>query len=224
MNKNLIKISFVLNIIIASMVIFACIVMFTGIKFMSGQDLALEVSKLEMFKFFTVDSNILMGIVALVFAYQEFKVLKGNKKAIDQKYYKLYLMGTSAVSLTFFVVFAYLGRIVEYGLPSLLMNSNLFLHLLIPITAIINFVIFERNNKIPFKSVILGIVPTFIYGIYYVTNILLHLENGMVSPKYDFYFFVQNGIKTAVFVVPLLFLISYLISLSLWFFNRRGKA
>ena len=135
----------------------------------------------------------------------------------------MYLIGTSAVSLTFFIVFAYLGRVAVYGLSSLLMNSNLFLHLLIPVTSIINFVFFERSNKIPFKSVILGIIPTAIYGIYYLINVLMHLDNGMVSPKYDFYYFVQNGIKSAIYVVPIIFLISYLLSLVLYVFNKKRK-
>ncbi len=224
MNKKLIKISFFINIIIVLMVIFACIVMFTGIKFMYGKDLALNLSSIEMFKFFTVDSNILMGIAALIFSFEQIKLLKNKTKAIDSKFYKLYFMGVSAVSLTFFITFAYLGSIAEYGLKSLLMNSNLFFHLIIPVVSIINFIIFERTNKLTFKSTIYGIIPTLIYGIYYLTNVLMHVENGKVSPKYDFYFFVQGGIKTAIFVIPIVYLISYVIGLILWRLNRKkGK-
>ena len=61
-----IKISLIINIIIVLIVIIGNIFMFTGIKFMPGGSL-LEVSKIEMFKFYTVDSNILIGIISLIF-------------------------------------------------------------------------------------------------------------------------------------------------------------
>ena len=219
-NKKTI-ISFILNITIVLMAIFSCVVMFTGIKFMHGYEIALDVSRIGMFKFFTVDSNILMGICALLFAYQQYKVLFKKQKDINVSYYALYLMGASAVSLTFFVVFAYLGNIAEYGIASLLMNSNLFFHLIIPVISIINFIFLEKNNKLSFKYSFLGMIPTVIYGIGYLINVLIHMENGKISPIYDFYWFVQQGVKSALVVVPLIFSISYLISLILWRFNKK---
>ena len=50
---------------------------------------------------------------------------------------------------------------------------------------------------------------------------LIHIENGRVSPVYDWYYFVQGGIINAVIVLPLMLTISYLISLLLWKFNRK---
>ena len=164
-----------------------------------------------------------MGIVAMLFAIQQYKVIKKKQKEINKIYYALYLMGTSAVSLTFFVVFAYLGNISEYGLKALLMNSNLFLHLIIPVASILNFIIFLRSNKLSFKYILWGVIPTFIYGIWYLTNVLIHMEDGKVSPRYDFYWFVQQGVKSAIIVVPIIFIISYLISLVLWRFNKSFK-
>ena len=102
------------------------------------------------------------------------------------------------------------------------MNSNLFFHLIIPVLSIICFIFFERNNKINYKYTFYGIVPTFLYGIGYLTNILLHMENGFVSTSYDFYWFVQNGVITSVIVGPIIFLISYVISLLLWRFNKKS--
>ena len=37
-----------------------------------------------------------------------------------------------------------------------------------------------------------------IYAIYYITNILIHIENKMVSLDYDWYYFVQAGINTFI--------------------------
>ena len=66
MDKKSIKISLVINLIIVLFTIIASIIMFTGIKIMEGEPI-LETTKLGMFKFFTVDSNLLMGIVSLIF-------------------------------------------------------------------------------------------------------------------------------------------------------------
>ena len=42
---------------------------------------------------------------------------------------------------------AYLGPISDGGITSLLMNSNLFFHFLIPIISILNFILFEKTDK-----------------------------------------------------------------------------
>ena len=159
-------ISLAINICIFIFTILASIIMFTGFKFMHGTDIVLESTKLGMFRFFTVDSNSLMGIVALVFAIKEIQLLKEEIKDIPLKYYILKLMATSAVSLTFFVVFAYLGPISEGGIPIMLMNSNLFFHLIIPVLSILNFVLFEKTDKIKFKHVFSGLIPTLLYGVF----------------------------------------------------------
>ena len=72
-----IKISLIINIIIVLFTVSSAIMMFTGFKFMPGKDI-LEISKIEMFKFYTVDSNLLMGLVSLIFLIDEIKLLKGK--------------------------------------------------------------------------------------------------------------------------------------------------
>ena len=46
----------------------ASIIMFTGFKFMHTYENVLESTKIGMLRFFTVESNLLMGIVSLLFA------------------------------------------------------------------------------------------------------------------------------------------------------------
>ena len=53
--------------------------MFTGFKFMYGYEPILETTKIGMLKFFTVQSNLFMGIVSLLFAIKEVKLLKEKK-------------------------------------------------------------------------------------------------------------------------------------------------
>lgn len=217
-----IRISLIINVIITFFTIVASIIMFTGFKFMNGYDPVLEATKYSMFRFFTVDSNLLIGITSLIFAIQEIQLLKGKISEIPIKTYILKLMATTSVGLTFFVVFAYLGPISKGGILAMLMNSNLFFHLIIPVLSILNFAIFEKTNKLKFRYTLCGIIPTALYGIYYLANIFIHMENGKVSPIYDWYWFVQNGVWTAIIVVPMLFTITYIISLILWKINKRS--
>ena len=219
--KNKIIVSMIINILIVLFVIFSGVMMFTGFTFMKGPGVNLEASSTEMFKFFTVDSNILMAIVALIFIIYEIKLLNKKIKTIPKNIYILKLIGTSAVTLTFLVVFLYLGWIVNGGLLSLLTNSNLFLHLLVPVLSIINFVFFEKNNELKFKDTFFGLLPMEIYGIWYITNVLIHMNNGKVSPVYDFYWFVQNGVWTIVIALPLVAGLNYLSCFWLWKFNRK---
>ncbi len=216
------KKSIILNCIILFLVIIAIIFMFNGIKFMPGESMVLDTSSIQMLKFFTIDSNLLIGTVSLLFLFYEIKVQRNKIKEIPAFLYRLKLMGTTAVSLTFLVVFGYLAPITEYGFYKMIMNSNLFLHLIIPVLSIITFVFFEKNNKLKKKDALYGIIPTFLYAIFYLSNILIHMENGKVDFKYDWFWFVQNGVWTAVIVVPVIFIITYLISLCLLKFNKRG--
>ena len=223
MNKNKnIKIAFILNIINAILTLIASIMMFTGFKFMKDY-LVLESSRISMLKFFTVESNILMGLVSLLFAYKEYNVLKGTKKELTRRDYIIKLSATSAVALTFFVVFLYLGPITEYGMIAMIANSNLFFHLIIPVLSMITFIFFEKTNKIDFKYTLFGVFPALLYAIFYISNIIFHMENGKVSPVYDWYWFVQNGVWTAFIVAPIIFIATYIISFLLWKFNRITK-
>ena len=223
-NKDRIKISYILNIIIVFLVVLASIIMFAGINYMHAEDPVYEANKFFMMKYFTVDSNMLMGIASLVFLIEERKLLKDSRKSINPSFYIFKLVATVSVSLTFLTVFLYLGPGSSGGIASMLTNSNLFFHLIIPVLSIISFVYFERTNKIDKKYIKYGLIPTLIYAIFYISNVLIHVENFEVSTKYDWYWFVQNGLWTALIVVPLMILFTYLISYTLYLLNhKRGK-
>ena len=220
---NKMKIALVLNYVIVVLVVVASIIMFTSYKLTFLKEPVLEERGFNVFKFFTVDSNILLGIGALLLANKERKLLTGKIKDIPVGFYILKFMGTVSVTLTFAVVFFYLGRINKFGLIGLLQNSNLFFHMAIPILSIITFVLFERTNKIKFSYAISGLIPMLLYGIYYVINVLVHMENGKVSAKIDWYWFMQGGIGNVYKTSLLLIGVTFIISMILWLSNKRGE-
>lgn len=216
-----IKISLVLNIIIVILTILSSIMMFTGFKFMNGSEPILEVTKLGMFKFFTVDSNFLVGISSLILAIYEKRLLDNSITSIPIKYYILKFMATVSVSLTLLVVFIYLGPISKDGIGSMLQNSNLFFHLIIPLLSMISFIFFEYHKNFKFKYVFSSIIPTVAYAIFYLINVLLHVENGKVSPIYDWYYFIQGGLWQIMIVGPLMIIVTYIIGIVIFKMNKK---
>ena len=136
--------------------------------------------------------------------------------------YILKLASTTSVTLTLLVVLAYLAPISQGCLRSMLQNSNLFFHLTTLLLSTIIFIFFEKIDKLNFKYTFVGISPTTIYALFYLINVLIHIENGKVSPVYDWYYFVQGGLINTVIVLPIMLIVSYLISLLLWKFNRKS--
>lgn len=214
------KMSFIINILIFVLTVVSTIFMLVGFQFM-GYEEALTATKIEAFKFYTVDSNILMGTMALIFAIYELQFFKSKKNEIPNKVYILKLVATVGVVLTFLTTVIYLAPFAPNGYFSMFKNSNLFYHLIIPLLSIITFTIFESTDKIKFKDTFVGIITMFIYSIFYLVNVLIHVENGKVEIMYDWYGFVQNGLQAAFVVIPIMYLITYFISCSLWFLNKK---
>ena len=214
---NRIKISLILNTIIVVLVTIGTIFMFTGFKFMTDATL-LEASKVEMFKFYTVDSNILIGIISLILVIYEIKLLNKKIDKIPNKIYLFKFIGTAGITLTFIVTAIFLAP--QYGLYSMYNNNNLFFHLIVPLLSIISYIVFEKHNN-KYKYAYLGILPMFIYSIFYTSNILIHLDNDGLTFKYDFYGFLNGNLNNIYIVIPMIYLVTYIISIVLILINKK---
>ena len=224
MNKNNLKISYIFNIFIVIFVLFALIVMFGRIDFMHLPNPVNELHWYGMMKYYTTDSNILVGLASLFMLIEEKNILKDKRKTLSPNIYLFKFTSTVSVSITFLVVFLYLGPGSKGGIGSMLTNSNLFFHFLVPVLAIISFAFFEKTNKIDKKYIKYGVLPTLIYGIFYILNIINHIENNKISTKYDWYWFFQKGTWLIFIVIPLMLFLTYLTSLVLYKINyKKGK-
>ena len=104
-NKN-IKISLVLNLIIFVMVLLGTIFMMTGFKFM-GDTSVLSATGFSPFRYYTVDSNILVGVASLLLIIYECLLLNRKIDIIPTFVYAFKYVATIAVSLTFIVTLFY---------------------------------------------------------------------------------------------------------------------
>lgn len=211
------KKAFRLNIITFCLILFSSIWMFSGIHFGNAPTL-LEGSRLQMFKFYTVDSNVLMGIIALVAACIQKNAMKNNQEALPQWYYIMKLVGVVGVTLTMLVTIFFLTPTL--GFYACFNNSNVFLHLINPVISIICFVCFENTDRLKFKHTFTGVSTMIIYAVYYVAVSIIHSHGNVVDPGYDWYGFFTFGLTSGFIVVPLLIVITYIISFGLWKLNR----
>ena len=211
------KPSLIINSIIVILVTIATVFMFTGFKFMPDGSL-LEASNMNMFRFYTVDSNILVGIVSLILIIFEVRLKKEKIKEIPKWVYNLKLMGVAGITLTFLVTLVFLSPM--YGFYAMYNNSNLFYHLIIPILSLISYICFENyDNK--YRYALLGMIPMFIYSIYYTTEIFLHLENGKPTWECDFYGFLQGNMMNIFITIPVIFAGTYVLSLIIVILNKK---
>ena len=171
---------FILNLIIVIFAVIGIILMLTS----EAEEGALQSSGLENFKFYTVLTNVFCGIVALVYL-----VALCAKKAAA-KLAALKLAAVCGVAITFAVVAFMFGPL--YGFLQFYKRGNLFFHLLLPVTAMIEFIIVKRR-KIPFKYTVFAAIPTLLYAIGYLLNILINGVGGPWPDTNDFYGFLNWG-------------------------------
>ena len=170
----------ILNLIIVIFAVIGIILMLTS----EAEEGALQSSGIENFKFYTVLTNVFCGIVASVFLV--FKILKKDTGKIRV----LKLAAVVGVAITFAVVAFMFGPL--YGFLQFYKRGNLYFHLLLPVTAMIEFIV-VRRKKMPFRYTVFAAIPTLLYAIGYLLNILINGLGGPWPDTNDFYGFLNWG-------------------------------
>lgn len=180
------KVAAILNILI---IIEAAVGTILMLFFRDG-DALLASSGVENLKYFTVLSNEFCGIVA-VWAL----ILAVRRKAPPML---MKLMAAAAVGLTFLTVAGFLGPL--YGHRFMYKNANLFFHLILPLTAMAEYILLPApEGGVPFKWTFLTMIPVFLYGSGYLTNILIN-GTGVWPDTNDFYGFVNWGLPVGIVI------------------------
>lgn len=185
MTTRRVSISLGLDILLFAMVFASALWMF-----LSGGR-ALAVSGIGFLKFFTVESNLFVGLAAVIAI--PFEILLLSEKRIQNPLALrvIYFTAACSTSVTMLTVFLFLGPTM--GFSFMFQGPNLFMHLLTPIAALVRIVFFENSEeKTPWIFGLFGALPVLIYGIVYLTNIALN--NGYGNPDYDWYGFAKEGI------------------------------
>ena len=193
-----------LNVLIVIFVLIGTIVMLNNHDSATG----LTSEGIENFKYFTVLSNVFCGIVAAFFLILKFK----NK----QLNILVKLMAASATGLTFIIIAAFLQPL--YPDLNLYKGGNLFFHLIVPIIAMIEFVLI-KTEQIPFGYTFLSAVLALVYGMGYCMNILIN-GKGVWPDTNDWYGFLNWGWPVGIAIFAFVVLMDWIMACLLRFLNK----
>ncbi len=161
----------------------------------------LTASGFENLKFFTVLSNEFCGLVAALWLI--FK-LRGRKFPVLPK-----LMAASAVGLTFVIIAAFLAPM--YPDLNLYAGGNLWFHLIIPLTAMTDFILMKTKEKIPFKYTFISALLSLVYGNFYLGNILIN-GIGQWPDTNDWYGFLNWGFPIGIVIFAVVVLMNWAVA------------
>ncbi|MBP5601748.1 MAG: hypothetical protein J6X78_03375 [Treponema sp.] len=220
------KTSISINAVTFLLTAFATTCMILGINLFSRTEevRAFTAANLEAFKYFTVDSNVMAGITALIYLILEAKGKELSARAATFLH-SLRLAATTGVALTMLVTAFFL--IPQFGKDwyILYIDNNFFFHLTIPLLCVIDYIFFEPGAKsLTLKQSVSGIIPMMVYAVFYTINIIIHLGNGEPLKTYDWYGFLGGKLTNAFIAIPAMLLITWGISLAIWGANKKAKA
>ena len=195
-----------LNILIVAFAVTGTVIMLRH----KGDGEGLASSGVSNLKYFTVLSNEFCGIIAALWLVCD---LLGKKLPVVLK-----LTAASAVALTFLIVAAFLAPM--YPDLNLYENANLWFHLILPLTAVIEFVILRTDKKIPFKFTVVSALPAVLYGIGYLVNILVN-GKGEWPDTNDWYGFLNWGYPVGMAIFACIVLMDFAMSVLMRALNNR---
>ena len=135
-------------------------------------------------RFFTTLSNMLCAAASLLTA------LAINAGGIPEWIWMLKYIGTAAVTVSMLKVLSFLAPSFGKGaLKVLLSGTDLFMHLITPLLALVSFCVFEKRGM-TFCQSLWGMLPVVLYGPVYLYKILFALPEKRWD---DFYGFNKQG-------------------------------
>lgn len=203
--------SLICNVLVIVLVAFSVVSFF----FRTG-DGNMAVAGTRCFRFFTIDSNILCALTCALVLPFNVRGLRAGETVIPTWVLTCKFIGTTAVTLTFLVVMGFLGPILGYG--AMFSGNNLFLHGICPILAMVSF-LFAEGGALRFRTVWLALLPTLVYGLVYMTMVVIVGESAGGWP--DFYMFNATGMWPLTFVA--LMLVTFAIAALLRLPHREKK-
>ena len=184
----------------------------------------------SVFYFFTVQSNIFIIAMAFLFLGHEIICLINKKETINQVMLQIKFVATVAITITFLVFFTMLAPLM--GVDYLLSFKNFSLHAIVPILAIIDFIVFDTDINLSYpKSLIATIAPILYVFFVYAIGVPLKLQyaENLYFPYFFLNyeqngFFFEKGFGVIPWVIVLLTAICGLSLLFCFFIKLRQKA
>lgn len=153
----------------------------SGILIAVNADKTAYMGGINMFMYFTIQSNILIALICLIGVYFLF-----SKNKIPIWWQVVKYVGTVAITLTGFV-FCF---ILAPSMGKIAWNIvNLFTHVIVPISAILDFFVFGIKFDMKKKSVLYTVIPPILYLIFASICFVLNIE---FAPGKNYPYFFLN--------------------------------
>lgn len=198
-----------LNLLIIAFVVVGTVVMLTPRRTEDGMVLASR--GLGNLRYFTVLSNEFCGIVSVLWIVTE---IRGKHFSALLK-----LMSVASVGLTFAIVAFFLAPMNPH--LNLYMGGNFWFHLVVPVTAMIEYLILD-TDRVPLKKTLIAALPSLVYGLGYLVNILIN-GIGKGPDTNDWYGFLSWGYGTGFLIFAFVVLMNWGIACLIQFLNKWGQ-
>lgn len=196
----------ILNILIIVFVVVGTVVMLRPRQAANG---AMLVSRgWRNLRYFTVLSNEFCGIVSVLWLVYS---IRGKRFPALLK-----LMSVAAVGLTFAVVAFFFAPANPHR--NLYQGGNLWFHLIVPVTAMIEFGILD-TDILPARKTWITVLPSLVYGLGYLVNILVS-GVGSGRSSNDWYGFLTWGYPTGFAIFAFAILLNWLVACLMQLFNK----
>ena len=174
-----------------------------------------------MFTMYTELSNIFNGAVCLLVGlWQLGCIFTGRELPLWLK--RLKFISTSCLAMTFLTVVIILAPMYEDGNGWYIMlftGSMLYHHFLNPVVAMVSFLLFEREPRLPLASVPLALVPTIVYGVYDLWGNI----TGRIAGPYPFMRVYDQTIQESLMWFAIILGTNLLYAFVLWWLGGNGK-
>ena len=130
----------------------------------------------SVFFFFTVQSNIFIIAMTLIFLINEIVQLITKKSFINQTFLFIKYVATVAITVTFLVFFTMLAPLM--GVDYLLSFNNFSLHAIVPILAIVDFILFDTDINLTYSNSLFATIAPISYVIFVYIGAIFKLQYG----------------------------------------------
>lgn len=178
-----------------------------------GMPVRLIRENLQYLKYFTVLSNLLAGIAAILCNVMLTLKMCKVVRRVPGWVTLLKYISTTLVALTFMVALCYIGPRTDFR--SAYRGPNFWFHLVVPVLAVADFICFERADGLTFSSTFLPLIPTGIYAGAYLVNLIMNGYGGRDHPN-DWYGFGDDGAIGVYLVLAALLIGCWAIAWGLW--------
>lgn len=165
-------------LIVISVIVSALCVFFTG-----GEG-NMVFDGFDGFRYFTIDSNLLLGIVFAMGLGFRARAVKDGSVTLPLWLHAMQHAAVVGIFLTFLTTAVFLTPLM--GFPLLYLKENFLMHGSTPLLGIASFLLTGKEPRLLKLHILTGLLPAIVYGVFYVTFTLTGVWE-------DFYMFNMNG-------------------------------